>query len=329
MFLTLYSCSSSNSILRFVALMRQYLFKHYSGTDSEIRKLESRISSWCADANFAVELGPIESEAHFPINTNYNIKCQFKISDVMAYRAMPEAVELKQVVRLAGADAILTVPTFLFPHHEHIFPAKRTEFDLMQMEEAIKSIEGTPNALLALKELERLRKDETGMHISAHAHLPAQFHQDLLNFVAAIVKATKVIESDKSFEEARVLRELKRVSTTGGDSDVDSVASVDTTNTTDTADTTTTVNSSRGFKDFLKKVDTGFKDASAKTVTGMRKAGVNTVHAMANDRWIASLVGKATRKLENAQGEVGYSGEVPILLAKYRGKHDKEAKLLP
>jgi hypothetical protein len=138
-----------------------------------------------------------------------------------------------------------------------------------------------------------------------------------------------VIESDKSFEEARVLRELKRVSTTGGDSDVDSVASVDTTNTTDTADTTTTVNSSRGFKDFLKKVDTGFKDASAKTVTGMRKAGVNTVHAMANDRWIASLVGKATRKLENAQGEVGYSGEVPILLAKYRGKHDKEAKLLP
>jgi hypothetical protein len=167
------------------------------------------------------------------------------------------------------------------------------------------------------------------MHVSAHAHLPAQFHQDLLNFVAAIVKATKVIESDKSFEEAKVLRELKRVSTMSSDSEVESVASVDTTNTNNTTDTTATINSEKGFKNFLKKVDTGFKDASAKTMVGMRKAGVNTVSAMANDRWIASLVGKVTRKLENAQGEVGYSGEVPIPLDKYRRRHESQTKILP
>jgi hypothetical protein len=185
----------------------------------------------------------------------------------------------------------------------------------------------------ALKDFEKCKKDETGMGFSAHAHLPAQLHQDLLNFIAAIVKATKVIESDKSFEEAKVLRELKRVSTMSNEnSDVDSVASVDTTNTTkttDTTDTNTTVNSDKGFKNFLKKVDTGFKDASAKTVVGMRKAGLNTVSAMANDRWIASLVGKITRKLEKAQGEVGYSGEVPIALGKYRVRHESETKILP
>lgn len=326
------SVTAAGSGKWFVALMRQYLFKHYTGQDSEIRKLEARISSWCADANFAVELGPIESEAHFPLNTNYNIKCHFKMSEVMAYRALPEAVELKQVVRLAGADAVLTVPIFLFPHHEHIFPTKATEFEEMEAEEAVKLVEGTPKELKARQELERLKRDEAAMHISAHAHLPAQFHQDLLNFIAAIVKATKVIESDKTFEEARIQRDLKRVGTQGTDSDVDSVASVDTTNTTNTTDTTATtatVNSNKGFKDFLKKVDTGFKDASAKTMVGMRKAGVSTVHAMANDRWIASLVGKVTRKLENAQGELGYSGEVPIELGKYRERHEMETKLLP
>jgi hypothetical protein len=329
------SVTAAGSGKWFVSLMRQYLFKHYAGQDSEIRRLEARISAWCADANFAVELGPIASEASFPINMNYNIQCHFKMSDVMAYRALPEAVELKQVVRLGGADAVLTIPTYLFPHHEHIFPKKSTEFELMEMEAAIKEIEGTPKEVQARKELEKLKKDEASMHISAHAHLPAQFHQDLLNFVAAIVKATKVIESDKSFEEARVLRELKRVSTAASDSDVDSVASVDTTNTAGTADTTgttdtnKTVNSNKGFKDFLKKVDTGFKDASAKTMVGMRKAGVSTVSVMANDRWIASLVGKITRKLEKAQGEVGYSGEVPIPLAKYRERHESQTKILP
>lgn len=323
------SVTAAGSGKWFVSLMRQYLFKHYAGQDSEIRRLEARISAWCADANFAVELGPIASEASFPVNTNYNIQCHFKMSDVLAYRADPEAVELTQVVRLAGADAVLTIPTFLFPHHEHIFPAKATEFQLMELEEAIKLIAGTPKAVQALKEFQKLKNDEASMHVSAHAHLPAQFHQDLLNFVAAIVKATKVIESDKSFEEAKLLRELKRVSTASGDSDVDSVVSVDTANTTNTTDTTTTVSSEKGFKNFLKKVDTGFKDASAKTMVGMRKAGVNTVSAMANDRWIASLVGKITRKLERAQGEVGYSGDVPITLDKYRVRHESQTKMLP
>lgn len=319
--------------------MREYLFKHYSGQDGEIRRLEARITSWCADANFAVEFGPIAGEASFPINTNYNIKCHLKMTDVMAYRALADAVELKQVVRLAGMDAVMTIPTFLFPRHEHIFPKKATEFDIMKLEEAIKDMGDSPRAVQAQKDLEKLKKDEASMHVSAHAHLPAQFHQDLLNFIAAIVKATKVIESDKSFEEAKVLRELKRVSTAGSDTDAESVGSMDTMNTTNTTDTTastattattaTTGSANQGFKNFLKKVDTGFKDASAKTMVGMRKAGVQTVSAMANDRWIASLVGKITRKLEKAQGEVGYSAEVPIDLSSYRIRHEEGTKILP
>ncbi|KAF1945498.1 hypothetical protein EJ02DRAFT_451529 [Clathrospora elynae] len=323
------SVTAAGSGKWFTALMRQYFFKHHSSQDAEIRRLEARISAWCADANFAVELGPIASEAQFPINTNYNIKCHFDISDVMAYRVLPDAVELKQVVRLGGADAVLTIPTFLFPHHEHIFPKKLSDFELLEMESAINEAEATPRQIKARKELEKRKRDETSMHINAHAHLPAQFHQDLLNFVAAIVKATKVIESDRDFEDAKILRELKRVSANMSDSEVSSLASVNTNNTEASQTTLNGGNEDKGFKAFLKKVDSGFKEASNKTVVGMRKAGQNTVHAMANDRWIARLVGKVTRKLEKAQGEVGYSGEVPISLAKYRVIHEFEQKLLP
>ncbi|KAL6708762.1 hypothetical protein ACN47E_002458 [Coniothyrium glycines] len=328
------SVTAAGSGKWFTALMRKYLFKHYTGQDAEIRKLESRISSWCADANFAVELGPIRSEAHYPINTNYNIQCHFKMSDVLAYRALPDAVELKQVVRLGGADAVLTIPIYLFPHHEHIFPKKATDYEIMEMETDLIEAEGTPRAVQIRKDLQKMQKDESSMHISAHAHLPAQFHQDLLNFVAAIVKATKVIESDKDFEEAKVLRDLKRSSTTLSEagSEASSLASLNTASTADSTHSThSTLNGAedKSFKAFLKKVDSGFKDASNKTVVGMRKAGHSTVHAMANDRWIARLVGKVTRKLEKAQGEVGYSGEVPIPLAKYRARHEFEHKLLP
>ena len=316
------SITAAGSGKWFVSLMSKYLFKHYPTQDGEIRRLEARISSWCADANFAVELGRIESSASFPINTNYDIKCLMDMSNVIAYRALPDAVELKRVVQMGGADAVLTVPIFLFPHHEHIFPAKASEFEQMEMEQAIHDAQGTPAEQRARKILKQLKKDETNMHISAHARLPAVFDQELLNFIAAIVKATKVIESDRDFEDAKILRELKRVSAS---SDTESVSSMNST----TSEATATMADDSGFKHFLRKVDSGFKDASSKTAAGMRKAGVNTVSAMANDRWIARLVGKITKKLEKAQGEIGYSGDVPIALDKYRVRHESDSKILP
>lgn len=314
------SVTAAGSGKWFVSLVRQYLFKQYTEQDTEIRKLDGRISAWLADANFAVELGTIHSTAQFPINTNYDIECHFKIADLMAYRTLPEGVDLKRVVQLGGADAVLSIPTYLFPHHEHIMPAVPTEYEEMEMEQVIDDLKGTPREVQARTALEQLRKDEANMHISVHAHLPAHFHQDVLNFTAAIVKATKVIETDKSFEEAKTLRELRRLSVNASDSDVSSVASTG---------STITNSEEKGFKNFLRKVDSGFKDASIKTRDGMRKAGASTVSAMANDRWIAKLVGKVTRKLEKAQGDVGYSGNVPVSLEKQRRRWESESKLLP
>jgi hypothetical protein len=327
------SITAAGSGKWFVQLMQQYMFKHYSTQDQDVRRLEERISLWLADANFAVQLGAIKATAQYPVNTTYDIDCHFKIADVMAYRTVLDTVNLTQVVRIGGADATLSLPIYLFPHHEHIMPGKPTEKDEEDMEKMIRDNEGAPQEIQAKSALEQLRKDEANMVISAHAHLPARFHQDLLNFIAAIVKASKVIETDQTFEEMKSIREMKRVSTGGlavPDSDAASIKSVDSAISTMSEDTLTGTNPERKtLKSFLKKVDTGFKDAGVKTMEGMRRAGLSTASAMANDRWIAKWVGKILMKLEKAQGDVGYSGNVPISLAKYREKAEFETKILP
>ena len=50
------------------------------------------------------------------------------------------------------------------------------------------------------------------------------------------------------------------------------------------------------------------------------------------NRWIAKMVGKITRKLEEARGDVGYSGDIPVALEKYRNQAlpgEKLDKILP
>lgn len=42
---------------------------------------------------------------------------------------------------------------------------------------------------------------------------------------------------------------------------------------------------------------------------GIKKAMVS---AVVNDRWIAKLVGKITKKLETAHGDVGFSSDISV-----------------
>jgi hypothetical protein len=309
------SVTTTGSGKWFVNLMQHHLFKHYASQDNEIRRLESRISTWMADAKFAIELGPINCMAQVPINTIHEIVCTLKIEDFIAYRAEAESMSLTQVVRLGGADATASIPSFLLPHHEHILPRKPTAADEMEQEQVIADAQGMPNTVQAERALEQLKKDETNITISAHAHLPACFDQELLNFAAALVKATKVIEMERDFEEAASLKELKRT-----ESNASNFSNL----------STGSGNEERqGFKDFMRKMDRGMKELPTNMKDGMRKAGHNTVNAMANDRWIAKLVGKVMRKLEAAQGDVGYSGNIPIALDFYRDKAEPESKFLP
>ncbi|KAH6680498.1 hypothetical protein B0J14DRAFT_266791 [Halenospora varia] len=201
----------------------------------------------------------------------------------MAYRTLPDEVELKQVVRLGGADARFHVPSFLLPHHDHLLPPVPSSEQKKELESNIDAADGKPKEIQAEHELKQVEKDEANVKISVHARLPACFDQELLDFIAALVKATKVVELEK---QPSVMDEEVH-----------------------------------GLKDFSRTLKGGMKD-------GFKKAVVDGV---VNDRLIAKIVGKITKKLEVARGEAGYSGDIPIALAVYRtGEVGKDGeKLLP
>ncbi|PVH80003.1 hypothetical protein DL98DRAFT_460233 [Cadophora sp. DSE1049] len=267
------------------SILVQEVFKEYAEQNSEIRHLQQSISAWLSNANFAVELGGITGIAHVPFIPTYDIICHLMFNDVMAYRALPTQVELKQVVRLGGADARFVIPSFLLPHHEHILPPPPSENKRknQELELSVESADGKPQEINAQHSLSQSLSDETNVSISVHSRLPACFDQELLDFTAALVKATKIVEMEK---ETSVMDE--------------EVA---------------------GIKEFGKALRGGLKE-------GVKRAVVDGV---VNERWIAKMVGRVTRKLETARGEAGYSGDIPVKLEKYRtGLMESEGeKLLP
>jgi len=249
-------------------------------SESGIKNLKQRISAWLSDANFIFEAVNIYGQASVPINTVYDIVSELNFDDIMAYRTLPKEVDLKQIIRLGGADAKIAVPSFLLPHHEHLLPPPPTKDDEKVQREHVEAADGQPKTIQALHEMKHILKDDCSMTISTHVRLPACFDQSLLDFIAALVKATKIIELEK--DEGLDQEERK------------------------------------GFRAFTSGLKADMKD-------GMRRAAIDVA---ANDKWIAKLVGKVTRKMETMQGDIGYSGEVPIPLAIYREKAETASKLM-
>lgn len=264
------------------SMLGEHIFQEYGEDVAEIRRLEQRIASWLSDANFVLQLADITGLAQIPFLTTFDINCYLGFGDVMAYRTLPKELDLKQVIRLGGADATFAIPSFLLPHHEHLLPPVPTRQDKQQLEKEVQEADGLPKTIQAQGTLEQAEKDETNVKMSVHASLPACFDQELLNFIAALVKATKVVEMEK--ESNAMDREVT------------------------------------GLRDFGHSLSKGMKD-------GMKKA---VVGGIVNDQWIAKMVSKVTKKLETAQGDVGYSGSIPIALEAYRLEegHPELSKLL-
>lgn len=264
------------------SMLGEHIFQEYGEDVAEIRRLEQKLASWLSDANFVLELADITGLAQVPILTTFDIYCYLGFGDVMAYRTLPKEIDLKQVIRLGGADASFTIPSFLLPHHEHLLPPVPTKQDKQQLEKEVYEADGLPKAVQAQGTLEQAEKDETNVKMSIHASLPACFDQELLNFIAALIKATKVVEMEK--EPNAMDREVT------------------------------------GLRDFGHSLSKGMKD-------GMKKA---VVGGIVNDQWIAKMVSKVTKQLETAQGDVGYSGSIPVALGPYRLEegHPELSKLL-
>jgi hypothetical protein len=310
-------------------MVLDHVFKGYSENNQDIRNLEGRISAWLADANFALEMDEIIGQAQVPILTDYDINCFLGVKDILIYRTLPKKVLLKEAIRLGGADATFTIPTFLLPHHEHIIPPKPSFEDKQDIKGSIENADGKPQQFLAEKELDHAEKDETNVQMSVHARLPACLDQELLNFIAAIVKATKLVEMEKEPEItdlSPVETDTESIISIASDSSEPSSAKIDTKSFHGFAKSLNT-KTKDGFKNFNTATRGGLKNLNTATKEGLKKA---VVGGIVNDRWIAKLVGKVTKVLETAQGDIGYSGSIPVSLESYRQAGIGEAsKLLP
>ncbi|KAK4575225.1 hypothetical protein LTR86_001077 [Recurvomyces mirabilis] len=321
---------------RFTAAMLQAkVFKHYSTDSADIRRLETRVKSWLADANFCLQLGDISSHAQVPLSSSYEITAYLKADDVVASRMVPEQGILERVIRLAGADATCFIPAFLIPHHEHVVPDKLSTEDEQSYEIKIEDADGEPKAKQGEIQLDRARKDETAIRVSAHASLPASFDQSLLDFTAALVKATKIIEIEKEFDYVATGLDTPPVTTPTSPtltpastfSTFDDDASIKSTSSGHSK----LGNLAKNIRQNLKEGGAGqsikdlAKDLGHSTHKGMRKA----LGGMVSDRWIAKMVGKVANNLQKAQGDLGYSAEIPVRLAGYRARPGLASKLLP
>jgi hypothetical protein len=260
------------------------MFKGYADRNNDIGKLRDRIFEWLSDANFVVGLNDFTGQGLVPVDTENDITCRMAVDEITLYRTVPRQANLKKAIQLGGADSTVLVPSMLLPHHDHLLPSKD---DRSKAEEShrqkIRRHDSAPKVAQEERKLKKSIRDEVNCQISVHVRLPACFDQDLLNFISALVKASKIIEFEKAYEEV-------------------------------------TESQVRSLNDFKKLINTGLRESVKKV----------TVNAAANDRWIAKMVGKITKKLESAHGDVGYAGAIPVLLKPYReAAVPGETKLLP
>ncbi len=313
------------------ALLSKEVFKHYSDVSAAVQRLELKIEKWLADANFCVQFGGLNAVTQVPVSTTAEISAQVKVMDVRAYRSVDGTNESAQVAQLDGIDASVNLPMFLLPHHEHIIPPRPLE----QQKEAPESL-GIKRSGTGFSSVGE--KDNADITFNAHASLPARFDESLLSFVAAIVKASKVIELEKEFgsgDEQPItdLDETAEPTSVDGldaDSEQDSIMS--------TPDSPTKKDPrfklfAKNIRQNLKDGTTGHsikvlaKDLNQSTRDSMKKA---VVVGVVNDGWIAKVVGKIAAKLEKARGSLGYSGSIPVPLEPYRLTEDGAlSKLLP
>lgn len=287
------------------AMLIEQVFKDYAESCHELRSIKKRIGDWLRDANFVVELGAITGLAHVPLIPSYDITTELAVESVLAYRTL--AVEIdpqcKQVISLGGADARFMIPSFLLPHHDHLLPP-RPQTREEQFEVTVEEAGNKSKEIQAQRALEQVRNDEANVKISVHARLPAVLDQSLLDFIAALVKASKIAEFERLADEREEEEEQQRAEESSEHEHE---------------------HEKEKEKRSLREISAAFK---GRVKDSMKRTLVDNV---VSDRWIAKMVGRVTKKLEGAMGEAGYSGDIPVKLEVYRtGESEREGeKLLP
>ena len=90
-------------------------------------------------------------------------------------------------------------------------------------------------------------------------------------------------------------------------------------------------NFASGIKQNIKdrESETSVKDLAHGLPADTKDKMKSVVNSMVNDGWVANIVGQVADKLEQAQGDLGWSGAIPVPLEPYRSVAETASKILP
>lgn len=312
---------------RLKGLLEEYVIKDQASHDADMQQLEEEMSTWLEGASFCLEISDIASLAHVPLSTSGEITAYFRSADVTVYRTPLNTNTVLQVSHIGGVDATIVIPSYLLPHHEHCLPPLPSENDdSHHFSTNAESNEARHLSSGDYKD-DKNKPDEAEMTMSAHASLPTHFDQSVLDFASSLVKATKLIDLENLFE-----REYAKENSSGDQSNAsadgsEQQSSTETNTSSETAPNDQSKSSSSNMESSLSKL----ASRARQTMKDGIKKGVkkNAVGDKVNDRWIAKTVGRLAARLEEAQGDFGYTTTVPFSLQPYRAAAELPSKLLP
>ena len=279
-------------------------FQNEQTQDGDIEQFREEMSSWLSNASFCLEIANLSALGHVPLDSGGEITTYARSGNVGVYRTPLDSNTVTQVTHIGGVDATCVIPAFLLPHHEHVLPP-----------EASKQV-GNDSDLRNENE----EHDVAHIILSAHASLPTHFDQSLLDFAAALLKATKMIDLENLFERENSSDQSSEQNST---SSMQSEVLDSSQKTTDNENKDDSGDRSKLRSKIASRVYHSAKD-------GLKKGTmVEAVGNKVNDRWVMKTVSRIAARLEQAHGDFGYTTHYPVDLGTYRPKGETPSKILP
>lgn len=302
------------------------LFSKHAGKSDRIDKLRQEVAHFLSDADLYADFANLRGRASVPLRTTDPIRADLRSADIVVSRlgssrdAVSEYKSYTQdpdttgrVARLSGADAAFSIPVCLLPSHGYLAPPPPESSE---------------------------SEDTVPVDFSVRATLPALFSETFLNFAATFSKTFQLvdIEEDEQQEDEEAAADV--VSEESKEEEEAELEKKE----TKSVPTSPKTPSSPSFDSPAKSHHHGFhhfrttlsqkspKFASAlhldpaqshKSLAEkhpllrhpkqiLQRSVKKSVVEKIDGAWCAKWSNKVLRKLESAEGDLGYSGQVEV-----------------
>ena len=313
------------------------LFRKHAGKSDRIDKLRQQVSHWLSDADLYIDFANLRGRASVPMRAVDPIRTNLRSADIVvtrlsssrdaenghpSYSQHADPDTTGRVARLSGADAAFTIPVCLLPSHGYLAPPPPESSE---------------------------SEDTVPVGFSARASLPAYFSEPFLDFAATFSQTFQLVEIeedeqkedeeeaavDEAKEETKETKETNAAEEAPGSPPPASPTSPNL-NSPSSAEKSPAKFHHPHFRHFRTRLSqTSPKIASAlhlhdnpaqknqKTIlqqhpilrhpkSVLQRSVKKSVVEKINGAWCAKWSNKVLRKLEDAEGDLGYSGSVRV-----------------